>query len=93
MNDKCTLTADGAHVEIGFEYRERATIPVQAGQQECDRYTGFEYERHGDTVVELVVGEEFSGVQDHRSARLVPIVTVLSPKPEVTRAVLPHLPR
>ncbi|MEV6334705.1 hypothetical protein AB0M12_08300 [Nocardia vinacea] len=93
MNDKCTLTADGAHVEIGFEYRERATIPVQAGQQEYDRYTGFEYERHGDTVVELVVGEEFSGVQDHRSARLVPIVTVLSPKPEVTRAVLPHLPR
>ncbi|MEV2220007.1 hypothetical protein AB0E01_09035 [Nocardia vinacea] len=97
MNDKCTLTADGAHVEIGFEYRERATIPVQARQQEYDRYTGFEYERHGDTVVDLVVGEEFSGVQDRRSARLVPIVTVQSPKPVVSRAVaaavLPHLPR
>lgn len=64
-----------------------ATIPVQARQQEYDRYTVFEYERHGNTIVDLVVGEEFSGVQDRRSARLVPIVTVHSPKPVVTRAV------
>ncbi|MEV4125173.1 hypothetical protein [Nocardia sp. NPDC049707] len=80
-----------------LEYRESTTIPAQARQQGYDRYTGFEYESHADSIVDLVVGDEFSGVQQRRSARLLPIVTVQSTNPVVTRAVasavLPHLPR
>ncbi len=92
LNDKCSLKVDGARVAIGLEYRERATIPAQAQPQGYDRYTGFEYQRHDDTVVDLVVGEEFSGVRDRRSARLVPIVTVQSTNPTVTGAAASAVP-
>ncbi|MGY2032248.1 hypothetical protein [Nocardia gipuzkoensis] len=95
--DKCILTVDGARVTIDLQYRERATIPAEARQKSFEGYTGFEYERGDGTFIDLVVGEAFSAVQDRRSARLVPIIRVLSRNPSVAQAVasaaLQHLPR
>ncbi|MFQ6326076.1 hypothetical protein ACLMAL_08045 [Nocardia sp. CWNU-33] len=94
--DECILAVDGARLTIDLQYRERATIPAEARQKSFDRYTGFEYERGDGTFIDIVVGEEFSGVENRRSARLVPIIRVLSRNPAVAQTVasaaLQHLP-